>query len=136
MNSFNFVVLLILVFAYHGEAFRKFNTVPRSTGTALSMRPLAESDVKLFKGLAPIMTVAIQTVPLAAFAADGGNTNPFIYPLVISVLTMVPFLWYQQQLAPKPRVAKQIELDENLRPVNKAEISAGREGTARAAKKK
>lgn len=96
MNSFNFVGLLILVFVYHVAAFQKFNTVRRTSGTALSMRPLAESDVKLFKGLAPIMTVAIQTVPMAAFAADGGSTNPFIYPLVISVLTMVPFLWYQQ----------------------------------------
>lgn len=41
-----------------------------------------------------------------------------------------------RQLAPKPRAAKQIELDENLKPRNKAEQSAGREGVARASKRR
>ena len=63
------------------------------------------------------------------------DTSAFATPLVISFLTLVPFLIYQNALKPKPRTVKQIELDENLRPVDK-KLTSGKEGVAKASKKK
>ncbi len=63
------------------------------------------------------------------------DTSAFATPLVISFLTLIPFLIYQNALKPKPRTVKQIELDDNLRPVDK-KLSSGKEGVAKAGKKK
>jgi hypothetical protein len=57
-------------------------------------------------------------------------------PILISVLIMVPFLYYQQALRPKERSAKQIELDSNLKAKDKSNMSSGRAGEARAGKKR
>jgi len=58
-----------------------------------------------------------------------------LIPIAISLLTIVPFLYYQQALKPKPRTVKQIELDENLRPKDK-KLNSGKATDAVAQKKK
>ena len=65
------------------------------------------------------------------------DQNAFVFPLAISIFTMVPFLIYQQALKPKPRTVKQIELDEQLRPKDK-KLNTGKAGqaTAQGQKKK
>ena len=61
-------------------------------------------------------TTLIPTVALA----DSSDATPVLVPLVISVLTIVPFILYQQALKPKPRTVQQIELDpETLKPKKK-----------------
>jgi hypothetical protein len=69
----------------------------------------------------------------SVLVADGA-LSAVAWPIAISVLTMVPFLYYQQALKPKARTIKQIELDENLRPVDKKMRSAGKEAEARVKK--
>ena len=65
------------------------------------------------------IATATAFVPTVALA-DGADATPVLVPLVISVLTIVPFVLYQQALKPKPRTVKQIELDpETLKPLNK-----------------
>ena len=73
-----------------------------------------------------------------AFAADAATNGAVGIPLAISVLVMVPFLYYQQALRPKEekRTAKQIELDGNLKVKNKSDLSSGKAGQAKAGKRK
>lgn len=61
------------------------------------------------------------------------DQNAFVVPLAVSLFTMVPFLYYQQALKPKPRTVQQIELDENLKPVKGKSVGAA--GQAKAGKK-
>jgi hypothetical protein len=63
------------------------------------------------------------------------DQNAFVFPLAISIFTMVPFLIYQQALKPKERTVKQIELDAQLRPKDK-KLSSGKTGSATAQGKK
>jgi len=63
------------------------------------------------------------------------DTSAFATPLIVSFLTLIPFLIYQNALKPKPRTVKQIELDESLRPIDK-KLSSGKAGSAKAGKKK
>lgn len=63
------------------------------------------------------------------------DTSAFATPLIVSFLTLIPFLIYQNALKPKPRTVKQIELDESLRPVDK-KLSSGKAGAAKAGKEK
>eukprot|EP00600_Ochromonadales_sp_CCMP1393_P000011 CAMPEP_0174977778 /NCGR_PEP_ID=MMETSP0004_2-20121128/13798_1 /TAXON_ID=420556 /ORGANISM="Ochromonas sp., Strain CCMP1393" /LENGTH=80 /DNA_ID=CAMNT_0016228999 /DNA_START=100 /DNA_END=342 /DNA_ORIENTATION=- len=56
---------------------------------------------------------------LAPAAAHADGTSFVAFPIVISILTMVPFIYYTQALKPKERTVKQIELDEYNREVKK-----------------
>lgn len=59
------------------------------------------------------------------------DQNAFAFPLVVSIVTLVPFVIYQQALKPKARTVKQIELDEQLRPKDK-KVNVGKAGQAKA----
>ena len=78
--------------------------------------------------------VSVATV-LPTVASAGIDSSPVVVPIVISFLTIVPFVFYAQALKPKERTVKQVELDENLRPVDK-KLKKGRTGEARVGKNK
>ena len=59
------------------------------------------------------------------------DQNAFVFPLAVSIFTMVPFLIYQQALKPKERTVKQIELDSQLRPKDR-KVNSGKAGQATA----
>ena len=102
--------------------------------------------------LTPVLPAASSLLlPSAVFAADGGAVSTVSIPIVISLLTFVPFLYYANgtvdcslikssvmylivALKPKERTVKQIELDENLRAKDKT-LSKGSTSTAKATKK-
>ena len=42
------------------------------------------------------LSTASLLLPSAAHAVDGGSTSAVLVPIAISVLTIVPFLYYQQ----------------------------------------
>ena len=80
---------------------------------------------------------ALTTIPTQnALAADGGAVGAVSIPLLISLLIMVPFLYYQQALKPKERKVKQIELDDNLKAKDGSARKFGKAGEARAGKRK
>ena len=80
---------------------------------------------------------ALTTIPTqSASAAEGSAVGAVSIPLLISILIMVPFLYYQQALKPKERTVKQIELDDNLRAKDGSARNFGRAGEARAGKRK
>ena len=75
----------------------------------------------------------------SAMAADGSALGAVSIPLLVSLLIMVPFLYYQQALKPKERSVKQIELDDNLRAKDSKGLfgkTLGKTGEARAGKRK
>jgi hypothetical protein len=74
-------------------------------------------------------------IPSIANAADASGSTAVAIPIVISILTIFPFLYYSQQLKPKARTVKQIELDENLKAKDK-KLATGKEGVAKATKRK
>ena len=79
---------------------------------------------------------ALSIIPTqTAMAAEGSAISAVSIPLLISVLIMVPFLYYQQALKPKERTVKQIELDDNLREKDGGN-RFGRTSEARAGKRK
>jgi hypothetical protein len=57
------------------------------------------SKLPTFSGLSPPpmkFTPPLLLLTPSIVLADDGNQSAFLIPLAISVLTMVPFLWYQQ----------------------------------------
>lgn len=81
---------------------------------------------------AVLITSAI--IPTVSFAADA---NSVIAPLVVSVLTLIPFLYYSEALKPKQRTVQQIQLDPKTgKPLQKSLSSDGKPDQARATKKK
>lgn len=87
--------------------------------------------VRKFSSMA---SMALVTAPMAAMA-DDGNQNAFLVPLAISLLTMVPFLYYANALQPKERTVRQIEVDpKTLKAVNEKD-QKGSTAEARARKK-
>jgi hypothetical protein len=79
----------------------------------------------------------IYFLPSIATADDGSNNLSFAIPLIISFLTIFPFLYYSQALKPKERTVKQIEIDPiTLKPIDKAFESKGNVDKAQAKKKK
>ena len=100
----------------------------------ISQKSVHENSVKeQFSALIKATASSLVMMPLTASAAV--DSTPVVVPLVISVLTIVPFVLYQQALKPKPRTIKQIELDENLRPKDK-KLQSGKIGQAVAEKRK
>lgn len=82
------------------------------------------------------LTASTSLVPLAAQAVDNSGSQQAVFiPILISFLTIGPFLYYQQALKPKERTVKQIELDRNLRAKDKT-VNFGTTKEARAEKKK
>lgn len=70
------------------------------------------------KNALPLLTSsAALSLPSAAHAADGGTMAAFSTPLIISFLTIIPFVYYTNALAPKQRKTTQIEVDEFNREV-------------------
>ena len=91
----------------------KFATVRISSD---SIKNAVESKLPSVLASTSMMTL----VPLQqAHAADGGTLAAFSTPLIISVLTMIPFIYYTQALQKKKVKVKQIPLDDQLREVKK-----------------
>lgn len=67
------------------------------------------------KMMTTMVGTSVMLTPAIANAADGGTLAAFSTPLIVSFLTIVPFVYYTQALKPKERKVQQIELDENLR---------------------
>jgi len=112
-------------------------------GLKVPTRPVLRSNIprietnNLQQKLVLVSTSLITSIlPTPCFAADnsGSQTAVFI-PILISFLTIGPFLYYQQALKPKERTVKQIELDRNLRVKDKS-VNMGGAKEARAEKKK
>ena len=103
-----------------------------------SFRKVVGSNKKLLGSavIRPGVLMGALAVPTSAMAADSSAMGAVSIPILISVLIMVPFLYYQQALRPKERSAKQIELDSNLKAKDKSNMSSGRAGEARAGKKR
>jgi hypothetical protein len=88
-------------------------------------------SVRKISVLAASALVSLPTVALA----DDANQNAFLVPLGISVLTMVPFIYYANALQPKERAVRQIEVDpRTLKAVNPKDQD-GSTAEARARKK-
>ena len=71
--------------------------------------------------------------PAVAHADSSSAVGAVAIPLVISVAVIFPFIYYANQLKPKERTVKQIELDKNLKPIK--DKSTGGIGAAKATKK-
>ncbi|KAJ1438778.1 hypothetical protein B484DRAFT_444388 [Ochromonadaceae sp. CCMP2298] len=83
---------------------------------AIRVRALSMKAEGSFDAMRLVKTAGAMAV-MAPMAAHADGVNAVAFPLAISILTMVPFIYYSQQLKPKVRTVKQIELDENLREV-------------------
>lgn len=144
--------LFLLVFVlsiYSTECFVKSYTAVQSTyrlspqrsfGLTNERMRISPSEVKLSHNI-PTSTFLVNPAQTAISIMDqssmisSADQNSFLIPLVISVLTMVPFLYYSQALKPKERTVKQIEIDpKTLKAVNSKD-STGSTGQARASKK-
>ena len=122
-------LVLILLLAVCAQSF-KLNRIMKQAAPKVTF-PLDGDSLTAFIKAATATAVLI---PFAA-SADSVDSTPVLVPLVVSVLTIVPFIIYQQALKPKPRTIKQVELDENLRPKDK-NLNKGSVGKATAGKKK
>ena len=142
-----FLLLVIALLALTASAFKPSfmssrNVMNLSTSQSslsddsrlsLPMNNLNIGDEDLLVFVLKTSSVAAALYPTVAFA--GIDSSPVVVPLVISALTIIPFVFYAQALKPKERTVKQIELDENLRPVDK-NLKKGKTGEARAGSKK
>jgi len=76
------------------------------------------------------------TFPSVSLAADSGSQAAIATPIIISFLTLIPFLYYTQALKPKERTVKQIQVDsDTLKPIDKKDAGKGSTSQAKAAKK-
>lgn len=123
--AFSKIIILTLALIFAANALKINSILNRS------VKRLPNVGFEAFKSA----SVSALLYPSFAIADEGVNSTPVLIPLVISVLTIVPFVLYQQALKPKPRTVKQIELDENLRPKDRS-LSSGKTGQATAQKKK
>ena len=113
------LTILLLISIFSGSlAFLNFRP------TAFASKVGGVKTVDLLKP-APLSALLVPSLALA----DGIDSSPVLIPLAISLLTIVPFYYYSQALAPKPRKAQQVELDENLRPKDK-KLGQGKLGQA------
>jgi len=86
------------------------------------------------KSLSVMASTAVVSLPTAALA-DDGNQNAFLVPLAISLLTMIPFVYYANALQPKERVVRQVAVDPRTLKAVDAKDQAGSTAEARARKK-
>ena len=110
MNNMNKTYLLCLIFAiialnsaYKPNLVKKMNNI-----NSIVMKKVPKEMMTTMVGTSVML-------PSIANAADGSTLAAFSTPLIVSFLTIVPFLYYTQALKPKERKVQQIELDENLR---------------------
>lgn len=108
-------------------------------GLKVPTRPILRSNLPRIdtNKIVVVSTSLIPSLlPTACFAAENGGSQTAVFiPILISFLTIGPFLYYQQALKPKERTVKQIELDRNLRAKDKS-VNQGGTKEARAGKKK
>jgi len=86
-----------------------------SVQTGIGISKVMGRSLPLASGLAT--SAATVMVPSVAHAADGGTLAAFSTPLIVSFLTIIPFIYYTNALAPKQRKTTQIEVDEFNREV-------------------
>ena len=122
-------VIFCLLFLQFGGAWKPAS-FKKVVGSASTKKPFDSALIR------PGVLMGALAVPTSAMAADSSAMGAVSIPILISVLIMVPFLYYQQALRPKERSAKQIELDSNLKAKDKSNVSSGRAGEARAGKKR
>lgn len=69
-------------------------------------------------------------------SADSGSQTAVAVPIVISFLTIIPFIYYAQALKPKERTIRQIEVDPNtLKAMSSKDSKGSISDKARATKK-
>lgn len=130
-------VLLALLLLVGASAWAPLSSPRLGKGRGVRSAPLAERLQQ--QGLVKAAQVAsglALTTPLAAHAEVSSSALGAVsIPLLISILVMGPFLYYSNQLKPKERTVRQIELDENLKATGK-DKSSGSVGQAKATKKR
>ena len=124
-----FLVIVLIILSINAYSFKITSSVKPFNVNSFTMK----SD--LFKSSNLLKNSPLALLIPSAALAEGVDSTPVLIPIVISLLTIVPFLYYQQALKPKPRTVKQIELDENLRPKDK-KLNSGKASDAVAQKKK
>jgi hypothetical protein len=133
MNNFSCLILIITGALICASAFNAPKM--RIMKSELTMNKFSQSN--LMRGLTRGATaLSILSLPTEnAYALDGGAAGAVGVPLAISIVVMVPFIYYANALAPKERDIKQIEVDGQLREKGKR-FKTGKEGVAKAGKKK
>jgi len=129
------ILILALALLACASAFLAKNSMRKSSLVSDKMQ-FGKLDSKVVTGAAGMVAALLPASP--AFAVgDSAASGAVGIPLIISVLVMVPFLYYQQALRPKDKdKPAQIELDKNLKVKNKGDVSSGRAGQAKAGKRK
>lgn len=127
----NAVVVMLLCMVAVATAFKP--SFPKVNMKLLSASSLSKQAEPVQRAM-QIVTGATILLPQAAHADTTSAAGAVAIPLLISVLVMGPFLYYQQALKPKERTVKQIELDGDLKPIK--DKSSGQTGVAKAMKKK
>jgi len=124
-----FKVALVLLLIAGVSAF-----IPRGhPGFAGQVRKIQAPPASLLSKAVQVSSSGALLFPAVAHADSGSAVGVVSIPLVISVLVIFPFIYYANQLKPKERTVKQIELDQNLKPIK--DKSTGGIGAAKATKK-
>ena len=128
-EGFKLLLLCSIVYGYSLKPLR--SSVVGSLGSLPKLEGISTNVFSQTAVIGALSIIPTQT----AMAAEGSAISAVSIPLLISVLIMVPFLYYQQALKPKERTVKQIELDDNLREKDGGN-RFGRTSEARAGKRK
>jgi hypothetical protein len=108
------LVVLLLVCAVSTSAL-KFSGMRARSGLSIGGVKSMNSVMPIKNNMAGVATAFF--LPNAAHAADGVSLAAFSTPLIVSFLTIIPFIYYTTALKPKDRKATQIEVDEYNREV-------------------
>ena len=92
-----FLVLVLIILSINANSFRITSPVKPFNVNSFTMK----SD--LFKSSNLLKNSPLALLIPSAALAEGVDSAPVLIPIAISLLTIVPFLYYQQALKPKPR---------------------------------